>query len=52
MDRTDYFETPVLAKGEKTPWSPLAKLMLAFIIGTAILSPAILGIYWHILLPK
>jgi hypothetical protein len=50
MSRSDYLEGAV--KGEKTDWSPTAKLIFAFIIGLLLLSPAILGIFWEVLLPK
>ena len=39
-------------RGEKTQWSPTAKLILAFFLGILALSPAILGIYWEVLLGK
>lgn len=32
-------------------WPPAIKLILAFVIGLLLLSPAILGLYWEILLP-
>jgi hypothetical protein len=52
MSRNQYLEGAFLVKGEKTDWSPTAKLILAFIISLLLLSPAILGIYWEKLLPK
>ena len=52
MSHSKYLEGAVWEKGEKTQWSPKAKLILAFIIGFLALSPAILGIYWELLLPK
>jgi len=52
MSRNDYLEGAFLVKGEKTVWSPTAKLIFAFIVGLLLLSPAILGIYWEVLLPK
>ncbi len=36
---------------EKQGWPPAARLILAFIIGFILLSPAILGLYWEALLP-
>jgi len=39
-------------RGEKTQWSPTVKLILAFFLGCLLLSPAILGIYWEVLLGK
>jgi hypothetical protein len=50
MSRIEYVESTAWVKGEKKQWSPLVKLILAFIIGLLALSPAILGIYWELLL--
>ena len=52
MSSTEYLESMVMVKGEKRKWSPTAKLILAFIVGILALSPAILGIYWEIILPQ
>ena len=52
MSYSKYLENAAWMKKEKTAWSPKAKLILAFIIGFLALSPAILGIYWELLLPK
>lgn len=52
MSHSKYLEDAAWVKKEKTQWSPKAKLILAFIIGFLVLSPAILGIYWELLLPK
>ena len=52
MSHSNYLEDAVWVKGEKTEWSPKAKLILAFVLGFLVLSPAILGIYWELLLPK
>ncbi len=46
-----YLEGAAWMKREKTEWSPKAKLILAFVLGLLALSPAILGIYWELLLP-
>jgi len=51
MAPTEYLEGTAWLKGEKTRWSPTVKLVLAFILGVLVLSPAILGIYWELLLP-
>jgi hypothetical protein len=51
MSRSEYFEG-AWVKGEKKQWSPQATLILAFILGLLALSPAILGIYWELLLPR
>ena len=32
-------------------WPPTIKLIVAFILGLLVLSPAILGIYWELFLP-
>jgi hypothetical protein len=52
MSHSNYLEGAVWEKGERTGWSPKAKLVLAFVLGLLLLSPAILGIYWELLLPK
>ena len=52
MNRTEYLETSEWVKGEKKQWSPRAKIILAFILGMLVLSPAVLGIYWQLLLPR
>ena len=52
MSRNDYLEGAFLVKREKTGWSPTAKLIFAFIIGLLLLSPAIIGIYWEMVLPR
>lgn len=52
MNRTEYLETSAWVKGEKKHWSPRVQLILAFILGLLALSPAILGIYWQLLLPR
>jgi hypothetical protein len=52
MSRSEYLEDAVWVKGEKKPWSPTVKIILALIIGLLAISPAILGIYWELLLPR
>ena len=52
MSCSKYLETTACVKGEKKQWSPRVKLILAFILGLLVLSPAILGIYWQLLLPR
>jgi hypothetical protein len=52
MSHGEYLGTASWVKGEKKQWSPTAKLILAFILGLVLLSPAILGIYWELLLPR
>ena len=52
MSRSEYFGTTAWVKGEKKHWSPTVKIILAFILGMLALSPAILGIYWELLLPR
>jgi hypothetical protein len=51
MSRSEYLEGMAWVKGEKKQWSPTVKMVLAFIIGLVVLSPALLGIYWQLLLP-
>lgn len=52
MERSEYVEVTAWVKGEQQGWSPRVKLILAFVLGFLALSPAILGIYWELLLPK
>lgn len=52
MAHSKYLEGAEWVKKEKTQWSPTVKLILAFVLGFLVLSPAILGIYWELLLPK
>ncbi|MCX5893260.1 MAG: hypothetical protein NTW80_09880 [Deltaproteobacteria bacterium] len=50
MSHTEYFEGSLVER-DRQEWSPTAKLVLAFVIGLLLLSPAILGIHWEVLLP-
>jgi len=52
MSIREQVEGIVLVREEKHGWPPWLKLILAFIIGLLVLSPAILGIYWELLLPR
>lgn len=52
MSRIAYLEGTAQVKGETKLWSPTIKMVLAFILGLIALSPATLGIYWELLLPK
>jgi len=52
MSGNEYLEGTAWVQGEQTEWSPTVKLILAFILGLLALSPAILGIYWEMLLPQ
>ncbi|MCL4504365.1 MAG: hypothetical protein M1438_21280 [Deltaproteobacteria bacterium] len=52
MSRIEYLERPLVVKEERTAWSPTVKLILASIIALLLLSPAVLGLYWEMLLPK
>lgn len=52
MAHTKYFEGIVWVAEERKGWSPRIKLILAFVIGLLLLSPAILGIHWETLLPQ
>ena len=52
MSRSGYLEDTAWVQGERREWSPTVKLILAFILGLLALSPAILGIYWEMLLAK
>ncbi len=52
MSSIEYLERAVVVKGERTEWSPTVKLTLASIIALLVISPAVLGLYWEMLLPK
>ena len=52
MSHSKSLEGAAWMKREKTKWSPTAKLILAFILGLLLLSPAILGIHWELILPR
>ena len=52
MERSEYLKGAVWVRKDPTPWSPTVKLILAFILGFLALSPAILGLYWEMLLGK
>ena len=51
MDRIGHLESTPWVKGEKKHGSPTVKIILAFVLGLLVLSPAILGIHWQHLLP-
>jgi len=52
MNWAEYLEGMSWAEGDKKRWSPTVKLILAFIVALMALTPAILGLYWELLLPK
>lgn len=52
MSRIEYVESPVWVKGEQREWSPTAKIILGVILSLLVLSPAILGVHWEMLLPR
>lgn len=52
MARTEYIERPAWVKGEQTEWSPTVKVIFGFIFTLLVLSPAVLGIYWEVLLSR
>jgi len=52
MERSESLESPALMEKEPTGWWPTVKLILAFILGLLVLSPAILGLHWEMLLGK
>jgi len=51
MSINEQVDRIVWVQEEKQGLPPSIKLLLAFVIGLAVLSPAILGIYWELLLP-
>jgi hypothetical protein len=50
MSLSEYVAGNVWVQEKRQGWPPRAKLILAFILGFLLLSPAILGIYWEMLL--
>jgi hypothetical protein len=51
MSHSEYLKGVPWVEGEKKQWSPTIKIVLAFIVGLMALTPAILGLYWELLLP-
>jgi hypothetical protein len=52
MNWAEYLESMSPVKEEKKDWYPTVKLIIVFIIGLMALTPAILGLYWELLLPR
>lgn len=52
MSSPGCLDAPVSVPAQRPAWPPAVKLFLAFVAALALLSPAILGLYWEILLPK
>jgi hypothetical protein len=52
MSRPGYLDPPVVVPAKRAAWPPGAKLLLAFVAALALLSPAVLGLYWEIFLPR
>lgn len=52
MSRGHYLQGTAWVERERMQWFPSFKLILAFVLGVLLLSPAILGLYWEMLLPK
>lgn len=52
MSQIESIEKPLWVKGERTEWSPTVKMIFGFVLSLLVLSPAILGLYWEVLLPK
>ncbi len=51
MSREHYLQGATWVERERMGWSPSLKLILAFILGVLLLSPAVLGLYWEVFLP-
>ena len=51
MSSIEYVKRLPLVKGERKEWSPVVKVILGIILSLLVLSPAILGIHWELLLP-
>ncbi len=52
MTHSSYVEGVAVVMGERRQWSPTVKLIIAFILGLLALSPAILGLYWEVILAR
>lgn len=52
MSSVDDAKDALWVKREPGEWSPKIRVILTWIIGVLALSPAILGLYWELLLPK
>lgn len=52
MSHVRYMDRPVRLEGERLQGSPTVKIILGIILSLLILSPAILGLYWELLLPR
>jgi hypothetical protein len=51
MSSIGYLKRQAMVKGERKEWSPAVKWILGFILSLLVLSPAILGLHWELLLP-
>ncbi len=51
MSRSGYLEDASMMQGERRKRSPTVRMILAYLIGLLLLTPAILGLYWELLLP-
>jgi hypothetical protein len=51
MSVREQVERIVWVQERKQGLPPSLKLLVAFVIGLAVLSPAILGLYWELILP-
>lgn len=52
MSVNQYVESVYLVQEERQDLPSVFKLIIAFVIGFLVMSPAILGIYWEWILPK
>ena len=52
MSCPGYLDPPVVLPAKKTALPPALKMLAAFLVGLALLSPAVLGLYWEIFLPR
>ncbi len=51
MSRIEHVERLAWVKRERRELSPVIKVVLGIIFSVLVLSPAILGTYWELLLP-
>ena len=52
MSQSEIVHDAVWVKEERQQWPPTVKLILAFVVGFLLLTPATLGLYWDLILPK
>jgi hypothetical protein len=51
MSSIGYLKRQAWVKGEQKGWSSTVRMILGFILSSLVLSPAIVGLYWEMVLP-